>query len=100
MKRFVLFILAIAFSTLLTLAFAQVRAGDVDPEIGAIRAVADAYMSAEPARLREAFLPAMNLYTTDEKGSLRTIPFAEYLQRVAANTKYSARGAPSEHRPG
>jgi putative lumazine-binding protein/uncharacterized protein DUF1579 len=82
MRRLVLFISAIAF---LSLAFAQVRTGDVDPEIGAIRAVADAYISAEPARLREAFLPSMNLYTTDEKGSLRTIPFAEYLQRVAAS---------------
>jgi len=35
----------------------------------------------------------MNLYTTDEKGSLRTIPFAEYLQRVTANAN-----APHEER--
>jgi hypothetical protein len=56
-----------------------------DPEIDAIRAVANAYISADPARLREAFLPTMNLYTTDEKEALRTIPFAEYLARVSAN---------------
>jgi hypothetical protein len=57
-----------------------------DPEIDAIRSVADAYISADPARLREAFLPSMNLFTTDEKQALRTIPFADYLQRVSANT--------------
>ncbi len=47
--------------------------------------MADAYISAGPARLRDAFLPNMNLYTTDEKEALRTIPFADYLQRVSAN---------------
>ena len=61
------------------------RSSATDPEMDAIRAVADAYISADPARLREAFLPNMNLYTTDEKEALRTIPFAEYLQRVSAN---------------
>jgi Putative lumazine-binding/Protein of unknown function (DUF1579) len=66
--------------------FSQGLKGHLDPEIGAIRAVADAYISADPARLREAFLPSMNLYTTDEKGSLRTISFAEFLQRVSANS--------------
>ena len=61
------------------------RSSATDPEMDAIRAVADAYISADPARLREAFLPNMSLYTTDEKEALRTIPFAEYLQRVSAN---------------
>jgi hypothetical protein len=73
--------------------FSQGVKGQLDPEIGAIRAVAEAYISSEPARLREAFLPNMNLYRTDEKGSLRTIPFGEYLQRVSANA-----GAPHEER--
>jgi Putative lumazine-binding/Protein of unknown function (DUF1579) len=82
MKRFALFILII--STWAVTA-PQARASGADAEIDAIRAVADAYISADPARLREAFLPTMNLYTTDEKEALRTIPFAEYLQRVSAN---------------
>jgi hypothetical protein len=82
MKRLVLFILMMG---LLTAAFPKANTSAVDPEVDAIRAVADAYISADPARLRDAFFPSMNLYTTDEKEGLRTIPFAEYLQRVSAN---------------
>jgi putative lumazine-binding protein len=82
MKRLVLFILMMG---LLTAAFPKAQTSAVDPEVDAIRAVADVYISADPARLRDAFLPSMNLYTTDEKEGLRTIPFAEYLQRVSAN---------------
>jgi hypothetical protein len=82
MKRLALFILMMG---LLTAAFLKAHTSAVDPEVDAIRAVADAYISADPARLRGAFLPSMNLYTTDEKEGLRTIPFAEYLQRVSAN---------------
>src|ERR1700732_4173381 len=82
MQRLVLFILMMG---LLTAAFPKAQTNAVDPEVDAIRAVADAYFSADPARLRDAFLPSMNLYTTDEKEGLRTIPFAEYLLRVSAN---------------
>jgi hypothetical protein len=82
MKRFALVILIISSWAATA---PKARASGADPEIDAIRAVADAYISADPARLREAFLPTMNLYTTDEKEALRTIPFAEYLQRVSAN---------------
>ena len=82
MKRLVLFILMMG---LLTAAFPKAHTSAVDPEVDAIRAVADAYISADPTRLHDAFLPSMNLYTTDEKEGLRTIPFAEYLQRVSAN---------------
>lgn len=57
----------------------------------AIRAVVEDYLSAEPARLKHAFLPATNLYTTDDKQLLRTIPFEEYFQHVSANT------TPDEH---
>ena len=89
MKRFALFILMMG---LLTAAFPKTHTRAVDPEVDAIRAVADAYISADPARLRDAFLPSMNLYTTDEKEGLRTIPFSEYLQRVSAN----ANAAPEE----
>jgi putative lumazine-binding protein/uncharacterized protein DUF1579 len=81
MQRSVLFILTIGLLALP----GPARGGTTDPEIDAIRSVADAYISADPARLRDAFLPNMNLYTTDEKEALRTIPFAEYLQRVSAN---------------
>ena len=76
-------ILAIVLSTSI---FSQGLRDHLDPEIAAIRAVVDAYISANPARLRQAFLDSMNLYTTDEKGSLRTIPFAEYLQHVTTNS--------------
>ena len=82
MKRLVLFILIIG---LLAAASSKEQTSAVDPEIDAIRAVADAYISADPAKLRDAFLPSTNLYTTDDKETLRTIPFAEYLQRVSAN---------------
>lgn len=81
MQRLVLATLTVGFF----LAIAKAHSGTTDPEIDAIRAVADAYISADPGRLRDAFLPSMNLYTTDEKDALRTIPFAEYLQRVSAN---------------
>jgi hypothetical protein len=83
MKRLVLFIL---MTGLLAEASSKAHTSVVDPEIDAIRAVADAYISADPARLRDVFLPSTNLYTTDDKEVLRTIPFAEYLQRVSANT--------------
>jgi hypothetical protein len=82
MKRFALLTLIMG---LLAVAFPQAGMGGADPEIDAIRAVADAYLSADPVRLYDAFIPSMNLYTTDEKEALRTISFAEYLQRVSAN---------------
>jgi hypothetical protein len=82
MKRLVLFILMTGF---FAAASSKAHASAVDPEIDAIRAVVDSYISADPVRLRDAFLPSMNLYTTDDKEALRTIPFAEYLQRVSAN---------------
>jgi len=81
--RLVLVILTLA---LFLLNIPNARSSVTDPEMDAIRALADAYISADPARLREAFLPSMNLFTTDEKEALRTIPFADYLQRVSANT--------------
>ncbi len=81
MQRSLLFILTIGF----LVSPVPARSSANDPEIDAIRAVADAYISADPARLRDAFVPNMNLYTTDDKEALRTIPFAEYLQRVSAN---------------
>lgn len=83
MKRLVFFIL---MTGLLAAASSKALTSAVDPEIDAIRAVADAYISADPVRLRDAFLPSTNLYTTDDKEALRTIPFAEYLQRVSTNT--------------
>ena len=61
------------------------HAESADPETAAIRLVAEGYLSGDPARIREAFLPSMNLYTTDSKEELRTIPFAEYIERVSAN---------------
>jgi hypothetical protein len=82
MKRLVFSILVMG---LLSAAFPKADTSAVDREIDAIRVVADAYISADPARLRGAFLPSMNLYTTDEKEALRIIPFTEYLQRVSAN---------------
>jgi hypothetical protein len=82
MKRFALLTLIMG---LLAVAFPKAGVGAADPEIDAIRAVADAYLSADPVRLHDAFIPSMNLYTTDEKEALRTTPFAEYLQRVSAN---------------
>ena len=87
MKRFVLLIVVGSLAGTDPSAYAA-----ADPEVDAIRAVAEAYISADPARLREGFLPTMNLYTTDEKEALRTIPFAEYLQRVTAQ----ANAAPEE----
>lgn len=57
----------------------------------AIRAVVEDYLSAEPARLKRTFLPTSNLYTTDDKQLLRTIPFEEYFQHVSANIQ------PDEH---
>ena len=82
MKRLALFTLAVC---LLGVEFPKARSAATDPEIDNIRAVADAYISADPVRLREAFLPSMSLFTTDEKEALRAIPFSEYLQRVSAN---------------
>jgi hypothetical protein len=82
MQRLVLVILNLG---LFLLDVPRAHSSATDPEIESIRAVADAYISADPARLRDAFLPSMNLYTTDEKEALRTIPFAEYLHRVSAN---------------
>jgi len=77
--------LCLLVSGLLTGAFPDDKATGVDPEIDAIRSVADAYISADPTKIRDSFLPGMNLYTTTENGSLRTIPFAEYLQRTLAS---------------
>ena len=90
MQRLVLATLTVGLAFF---AFSKAHSSTTDPEIDAIRAVADAYISADPGRLRDAFLPSMNLYTTDEKEALRTIPFAEYLQRVSANAN-----APHEER--
>lgn len=76
------------FSALLLALVAEsvcLRADSADPEAVAIRRVAEAYISGDPARIREVFLPAMNLYTTDAKEAIRTIPFAEYIERVSAN---------------
>jgi hypothetical protein len=64
---------------------AQTPNGEND-EIRAIRKVAELYLSAQPANLEQAFNPTSNLYTTDEKGSLRVIPFREYLERVKKNS--------------
>jgi hypothetical protein len=85
-------LLLIILMGLLTADFPKTDTSDMDSEVDAIRAVANAYISADPVRLRDSFLPSMNLYTTDEKGGLRTIPFAEYLERVLAN----ANAAPEE----
>jgi hypothetical protein len=82
MKRLSFFIL---MTGLLATASSKEHTSAVDPEIDAIRAVAEAYISADPAKLRGVFLPSTNLYTTDDKEALRRIPFAEYLQRVSAN---------------
>jgi hypothetical protein len=51
----------------------------------ALRKAAEMYVSAQPANLEAAFYPEANLYTTDEKGALRIIPFHEYLERVRKN---------------
>src|SRR4029077_13017129 len=82
MKRLVI---VIVITLLSVVASTNAQTSTVDPEIDAVRGVADAYISADPARLRDVFLPTMNLYTTDANGALRTIPFAEYIQRVSAN---------------
>jgi len=66
---------------------AQTGGSSAEADEAAVRAVVEDYLSAEAPRLKQAFLPTMNLYTTDEKQALRTIPFAEYLQRVSANNK-------------
>jgi hypothetical protein len=79
MKEFTLCLLMMG---LLAATFSKAHT-NTDPEVDAIHAVADAYISADPVRLRDAFLASMNLYTTDDKEALRTIPFAEYLQRVS-----------------
>ena len=44
-----------------------------DPELAAIRATAEAHLSANPDRLRNVFLPGMNLFTT-ESWALYTMP--------------------------
>jgi hypothetical protein len=56
-----------------------------DSEIKAVRHVAELYISGDPTNLIEAFYPSSNLFTTDEKDALRTIPFSEYLDRVKKN---------------
>jgi hypothetical protein len=75
---------------IVTLALSTAAVSDtaavIDPELAAIRATAEAYLSASPEKLRSVFLPSMSLFTTDDKESLRVIPFAEYLQRVSGNT--------------
>ena len=78
------FAFCILIMGLLAAAFPKAHTS-TDPEVDAIRAVADAYISADPVRLRDAFLASMNLYTTDDKEAVRIIPFAEYLKRVSAN---------------
>jgi hypothetical protein len=79
---------------------AQTPNGESD-ESRAIRKVAELYLSAEPANLEQAFDATANLYTTDEKGALRVIPFHDYLERVRKNagTRGVRKGAirPVEH---
>jgi len=66
--------------------FAPAQTSDKeDGEIKAVRHVAELYISGDPANLNEAFYPSSNLFTTDEKEALRTIPFSEYLDRVKKN---------------
>src|SRR4029077_2302343 len=84
MKRLVFFIL---ITGLLAAESSKADTGAVDPEIDAIRAVADAYISADPAKLRDAFLPSANLYTDDDTEAVRTTPFAEYLRSVSPNPR-------------
>jgi Putative lumazine-binding len=67
-------------------------------DVDAIRKVAELYISAQPANLQTSFYPEANLYTTDDKGALRIIPFREYLERVrknagAAGNRHSTIGA-------
>jgi len=85
--------IAILITILSAAASTNAQTAAVDPEVDAIRAVADAYVSGDPAKLRAIFLPTSNLYTTDANGALRTIPFSEYIQRVSGNSN-----APSEER--
>src|SRR5258708_1627391 len=56
-----------------------------DSEVKAVRHVAELYISGDPTNLTEAFYPSSNLFTTDDKDALRTIPFSEYLDRVKKN---------------
>jgi hypothetical protein len=63
---------------------ARSQSGGID-EADAVRKVAELSESGEPARLELAFDPTANLYTTDDKGTLRVIPFHEYLERVKKN---------------
>jgi putative lumazine-binding protein/uncharacterized protein DUF1579 len=80
------FLLAILATAILAAGGEAQTNGAARDEIAAIRRVAQLYISAEPGNLREAFYPTSNLYTTDDKGGLRVIPFAEYLERVATNS--------------
>ena len=87
MQRSCIFLAAILLATIF-MAFAtgaQTPNSEGD-ENRAIRKVAELYLSAQPANLEQAFDPTSNLYTTDEKGSLRVIPFREYLERVKKNS--------------
>src|SRR5437868_721646 len=73
-----------SLSVLLSCFAASAQTTD-NADTDAIRRVAELYISAQPSNLETAFYPEANLYTTDEKGGLRTIPFHEYLERVKKN---------------
>jgi hypothetical protein len=74
----------IAISLLFCPIPAQSQSADLN-EAAVVSAVAELYVSGEPAKLELAFDPATNLYTTNERGGLRIIPFHEYLENVKKN---------------
>ena len=88
MQRLVLAILTVG---LFFLVVSKAQSATTDPDIDAIRAVADAYISAKPARLREAFLPIVNLYTTDEKDALRGMAGSTAPGSVRCDTSFHHR---------
>jgi len=84
MRRFI-FLIPLVTVLLLSSGGAQTPSNESD-DIKAIQSIANLYISARPGNLEQAFLASSNLYTTDEKGGLRVIPFAEYLERVKKNS--------------
>jgi hypothetical protein len=68
---------------------AQVHGGE-DAETTAIRRVVDLYMSADAEKIRSAFYPVANLYTSTAQTDLRIIPLEQFLANVA---KGAASGA-------
>jgi hypothetical protein len=65
-----------------------------DSEIKAVRHVAELYISGDPTNLIEAFYPSSNLFTTDEKDALRTIPFTPAQQKQIARLRSTLSIAP------